>query len=744
MNTSNYNTGLSSNSALRNQSITKVDLPVQRVEKPVAIHEEIRREQVEEIQPIINVEKFKTEVIQKTQPLLDKEVRPVFVEQRTLASQTLPEVIVPTIQAPIAREVNTVRELNTESIVVEKPAIINEVEKRQVIEEIQPVIYKETVVPTLIRETKPVYQKVVEGTTYQSELLAPRTINVSQDNTQLNREAALNAPILQSSNVHLDLPVQIVEKPAAIHEEIRREQVEEIQPIINVEKFKTEVIQKTQPLMDKEVRPVFVEQRTLASQTLPEVVMQSNQVPIAREVNTVRELNTQSIVVEKPAIYNEIDKLQIVEEIQPVIYKETVVPTLIRETKPVYQKVVEGTTYQSELLAPRTINVSQDNTQLNREAALNAPVLQSSNVHLDLPVQIIEKPAAIHEEIRREQVEEIQPIINVEKFKIEIIQKKQPLLDKEVRPVFVEQRTLASQILPEVVMRTVQAPMTREVSTVRELNTESVIVEKAAIINEVEKRQVIEEIQPIIYKETIVPTLIRETKPVYQKVVEATTYVHQTLPPMAFNQSRYYSANSNDGLNNSALNSGLNNGSNNSGWNNNGLDNSGFNSGLNSGLNSDLNSGFNSNGLNNSGFNSGLNNSALNNGLNNSGLNNGLNNSGWNNNGLNNNGLNNNGLNNSGFNGGLNNNGLNNSGWNNSGFNNSALNSGLNNSGLNNGSGWNNNGLNNSGWNNNSGLNNSLNNNGLNNRAAINQPGLVEEKVNTKTTNAPYQPVQNL
>jgi len=83
--------------------------------------------------------------------------------------------------------------------------------------------------------------------------------------------------------------------------------------------------------------------------------------------------------------------------------------------------------------------------------------------------------------------------------------------------------------------------MTREINTVRELPTQSTVVEKPAIVNETEKRQIIEEIQPVIYKETVVPTLIRETKPVYQKIVEGTTYTHQTLPPMPLSGSHYAS-----------------------------------------------------------------------------------------------------------------------------------------------------------------------------------------------------------
>jgi len=268
--------------------------------------------------------------------------------------------------------ISTVRELNPEHLTVEKQPIVWETERRQVIEEIQPVVYKETIVPTLIKETKPVYQKVVEGTTYQSEVMAPRTINISQNNTELNRAELSRAPVMQSTHSHIDLPVQYVERPATVHEEIRQEYVEEIQPIINVEKFRTEVIQKTQPLTDKEVRSVMVQERTLPREIMPEVVNRSVQFPTAMEYNTVRDLGSQNVVVEKAAIYNETERRQVIEEIQPVIYKETIVPTLIRETKPIYQRVIEPTTYVQQTLAPMPLSSSGYHVQPGTNAPFNA------------------------------------------------------------------------------------------------------------------------------------------------------------------------------------------------------------------------------------------------------------------------------------------------------------------------------------------------------------------------------------
>jgi len=157
-----------------------------------------------------------------------------------------------------------------------------------------------------------------------------------------------------------------------------------------------------------------------------------------------------------------------------------------------------------------------------------------------LPTQIVEKPVAVHENIRKETIEEVQPVINVEKLKTEVHQITAPLYDKEVKPVNIERRMLAQEILPEVLVEGRGVRAVEDHSTTRFLDTKSVLVEKAPIVTEVEKRQVIEEIQPVIYKETVVPTVIRETKPVYQKIVEGPVYSHQTLPAQSLQGSNYH------------------------------------------------------------------------------------------------------------------------------------------------------------------------------------------------------------
>jgi len=160
---------------------------------------------------------------------------------------------------------------------------------------------------------------------------------------------------LQQNRQQQQLPKQVIQRDPAIHEQIRHETVQEVQPIVNVENLKTEIHQVTQPLIDKEIKPVTILHGSLAPETRPDIEIQSRDIRAPLDYSTTSQCSA-SMMVEKPPIYQGIDKTQIVEEIQPVIYKETIIPSIIQETKPIYQKIVEGPTYVQEVLPFKDIS----------------------------------------------------------------------------------------------------------------------------------------------------------------------------------------------------------------------------------------------------------------------------------------------------------------------------------------------------------------------------------------------------
>jgi hypothetical protein len=52
-------------------------------------------------------------------------------------------------------------------------------------------------------------------------------------------------------------------------------------------------------------------------------------------------------------------------------------------------------------------------------------------------------------------------------------------------------------------------------------------VNKAPIIEEHVSKKIIEEVQPVLYRETVAPVLIEETQPIYERVVEAPVIVEE-------------------------------------------------------------------------------------------------------------------------------------------------------------------------------------------------------------------------
>jgi len=139
------------------------------------------------------------------------------------------------------------------------------------------------------------------------------------------------------------------EKGAVIKEHIHPQEREEIQPVIHREREKTEVVQLSKPILEKDVLPVKVEERTLPAETRPTVV-QGESEEFRRRYNEKSSRFQSSTevapmereVFERPPIIKEHITRKVIQEVQPVIYREITEPHIIKEVKPIYEKVVEG------------------------------------------------------------------------------------------------------------------------------------------------------------------------------------------------------------------------------------------------------------------------------------------------------------------------------------------------------------------------------------------------------------------
>jgi len=296
----------------------------------------------------------------------------------------------------------------------------------------------------------------------------------------------------------------------------------EIQPVVLLEREQTEVHEVIQPFKQREVLPTVVDERQLPLLEKEEVRESADK--FQQEYKETVEAFKSSVTVDKvrhekeikkPIVSEKIHK-KVIEEIQPVIYKETIAPHLVKETQPVKERIVE---------APK----------LFKEDYSHKPDLEALRKE-GVEVDSFTKKSILEETIKPIQRIEVQPIVNLEREQTEIHEVIQPFNEREVLPETVEERLLP--ILEKEEVRESEESFKNEYralsekfkSSVNVGRVEHVKVVKAPVINEVIHKKVIEEIQPVIHRETIVPHLIKETMPIHERLVEAPVLIQEVLP----------------------------------------------------------------------------------------------------------------------------------------------------------------------------------------------------------------------
>jgi len=199
---------------------------------------------------------------------------------------------------------------------------------------------------------------------------------------------------------------------------------------------------------------------------------------------------------------------------------------------PLAARSVETAPLTSSHLMAQKATLSAVDTNMTRgslvqEAAFAQPAMvQPASTVLTREATVletIEKPVVVQERIHPIEKEEIQQIIYREREQLDVRQITQMLHETEIKPTLFEQRELPAERREAIVERA--APIEENVVlATREVNATkrtSVILEP--IINEVIKKTVIEEVQPVLELDIIAPTVILNTQPIHEKVVEAPT-----------------------------------------------------------------------------------------------------------------------------------------------------------------------------------------------------------------------------
>jgi hypothetical protein len=148
---------------------------LERVERPVVIHEKIVPTQRTEVQPIIHREREKVEVHEVVQPMRETDIAPTMVQNVQLQPTYFEERASDAAFQQQYRDVST--RIRPDTVIaptltqqVERPPIVEEVIHRKVIEEVQPVLYRETIKPTVVEATKPIYERVYEMPQLREEI----------------------------------------------------------------------------------------------------------------------------------------------------------------------------------------------------------------------------------------------------------------------------------------------------------------------------------------------------------------------------------------------------------------------------------------------------------------------------------------------------------------------------------------------------------------------------------------------
>jgi len=184
----------------------------------------------------------------------------------------------------------------------------------------------------------------------------PDTMNVLPENVRVNA-----------------LPAQVVcqEKPPVIREIIHPSEKHEVNPIIYREREQTEIRQVEQPIYETFRKPVVVTERAFPAENRPTIQPQTSDFDfkyregLDKYKSSLEYAPVETETITRPPVVIETIRKQVREEIQPVIFREVYQPHIIKETRPIYEKIIE---------APTLFRVSNQPLQ-------KGEVLLSSDIH---------------------------------------------------------------------------------------------------------------------------------------------------------------------------------------------------------------------------------------------------------------------------------------------------------------------------------------------------------------------------
>jgi len=159
-------------------------------------------------------------------------------------------------------------------------------------------------------------------------------------------------------------------------------------------------------------------------------------------------------------------------------------------------------------------NLSMNTTGLATQGVTHANVAP-------LHKEVIQKDVVVHERIHPVQKEEIQPVIYREREQLDVKQVTQMMHETQIQPTLVQRAELPAERREAIIER--GAPIAENyIAPSREVDaTTRTQVVHAPIVEEVIRKTVVQEVQPVLERDVYTPVAVQTTQPIYEKIVEA-------------------------------------------------------------------------------------------------------------------------------------------------------------------------------------------------------------------------------
>jgi len=170
--------------------------------------------------------------------------------------------------------------------------------------------------------------------------------------------------------------------------------------------------------------------------------------------------------------------------------------------------------------------------------------ISAGGVRAPVVMETIQKDVVVREHIHPVQKEEIQPIIYREREQLDVKQVTQMMHETQIQPTIIQQRELPAERREAIIERSAPIPSNYVAPSVEIDATRTTQVIHAPIVQEVIKKTIVEEVQPVLERDVFVPTVVQNTVPIYEKIIEAPQVTREIVDMRGGNSSSIYVDNS--------------------------------------------------------------------------------------------------------------------------------------------------------------------------------------------------------